>query len=116
MNEEEQKKAEEETKRKAEEEAEKGSEEGAAGDPGKGDKSEALKEIERINAETEKLNKAIAENENAKARQKAGGITEAGQQPPKPKTEDEKWTEEAKKRYEGTGMDPTGGLKEVTYG
>jgi len=52
-----------------------------------GDKSEADKEIERVNAETERINKAIAENDNAKARQKMGGVTVAGQQAEKPKAE-----------------------------
>lgn len=41
-------------------------------------KSEADKEIERINADTERINKAFAENENAKARSRLGGVTDAG--------------------------------------
>ena len=77
MEEEEKKKLEDEAKEKV----------GESKNTGKGDKSEALKETERLNAETEGLNKAIAENENAKARQKAGGITEAGKSTEKPKTE-----------------------------
>ena len=44
-----------------------------------GSKSEADKEVERLNADTERINKAIAENENAKAKEKLGGVAEAGQ-------------------------------------
>ena len=67
----------EEEKRKKPEESAGGSEEGV--------QSEADKKVEQLNADTERINKAIAENENAKARQKLGGITEAGQQPVKEK-------------------------------
>jgi len=34
--------------------------------------------IERLNADTERINEALSENENAKAREKLGGETEAG--------------------------------------
>ena len=51
-----------------------------ATDTGEGDKPETDEKIERLNADTERINKAIAENENAKAREKIGGIT-AGAQP-----------------------------------
>jgi len=52
-----------------------------------GGKSEADKKVEQLNADTERINQAIAENENAKARQKLGGVAEAGQSPEKPKEE-----------------------------
>ncbi|KKL90647.1 hypothetical protein LCGC14_1902590 [marine sediment metagenome] len=53
-------------------------------DTGEGDKSETVKETERIRLETEGLNKAIAEKENADARAKIAGVTDAGIQPEKP--------------------------------
>ena len=52
-----------------------------------GVQSETVKEIERINADTERLNKAIAEKENADARAKIAGVSDAGQ--PKPTAEEE---------------------------
>ena len=52
-----------------------------------GNESKTNDEVEKINADTERINKAIAENENAKARQRLGGITEAGKAPEKPKEE-----------------------------
>lgn len=48
-----------------------------------GDKSEAQKQIDRINAETERLNKATAEYEQAKAKAKLGGITSFPAEVPK---------------------------------
>ncbi len=54
---------------------------------GKGDESAADEKVKQLNADTERINKAIAENENAKARQKLGGVTEAGQVQEKPKEE-----------------------------
>ena len=71
-------------------------------------KPKANEEVERLNADTERINKAIAENANAKAQQDLGGVAEAGQTKVE-KTEDEKWAEDAKKRYEGTGMSPVEG-------
>lgn len=47
-----------------------------------GVQSEADKKIAELNAETERLNKAIAENENAKARARLGGVSDAGQAKP----------------------------------
>ena len=46
------------------------------------------KEVEELNAETERINRAIAENENAKARQKLAGVSEAGTEE-KPEFSDE---------------------------
>jgi len=46
---------------------------------GEGFQSETNKKVEELNADTERINKAIAENENAKARQRLGGVAEAGQ-------------------------------------
>lgn len=45
--------------------------------------SETAKETERINSETEGLDKAIAEKKNADARAKIAGVTDTGTQPPK---------------------------------
>lgn len=79
--------SEQEIKGKEKEEAAQGTEQGAAGDPKEGDKSEADKEIKRLHAETEGLNKAVAEKENAIAKAKIAGVTDAGVQPEKPKEE-----------------------------
>ncbi len=56
-------------------------------DTGEGVQSETVKETERIRAETERLNKAIAEKENADARAKIAGVTDAGVQPEPEKEE-----------------------------
>ena len=44
-----------------------------------------------------------------------GGRSEAGEKPKK-KTEAEKWAEEAKERYAGSGLDPTDDDTPVIYG
>ena len=49
-----------------------------------GVQSAADKQVEQLNADTERINQAIAENENAKAREKLGGTTEAGKPKEKP--------------------------------
>ena len=56
-------------------------------DSGEGVQSETDKKVEQLNADTERINEAIAENENAKARQKLGGQSEAGKPSEKPKEE-----------------------------
>lgn len=48
-------------------------------DAGKGDKSETDVEVKRLNANTERLKKAVAENEQAKALASLSGKSEAGQ-------------------------------------
>jgi len=64
---------------------------------------ETAERIEKANAEHERL---IAEEKELMAERALSG--KAGiSAPEKPETEDEKWKREAKKRYEGTGMDPT---------
>ena len=50
-------------------------------------KSDTVKDTERIQAETEQLNKAIAEKANADARAKIAGVADAGQPSGKPKEE-----------------------------
>jgi hypothetical protein len=54
---------------------------GESKDSGEGDKSQTVKDTERIRLETEELNKAVAENENAKARIAIGGGTQGGLKP-----------------------------------
>ncbi len=54
---------------------------------GDGVQPETDAKVEQLNSDTKRINQAIAENENAKARQKLGGTTEAGQVPEKPKEE-----------------------------
>ncbi len=67
-----------------EEEQEQGN---AEEDTGEGVQSAADAKVEQLNAETERINEAVAENENAKAREKLGGKSEAGGEPIKPKEE-----------------------------
>ena len=57
----------------------------AAADTGEGIQSETDKKVAALNADTERINRAIAENANAKARQMLGGQSEAGQQVPEKK-------------------------------
>lgn len=61
--------------------------EDTTGNHGEGDKSEVDEKVEQLNADTERINQAIAENENAKARQKLSGVAEAGRPTEKPKEE-----------------------------
>ena len=56
-------------------------------DSGDGDKSETVKDTERIRAETEELEKAIAEKGNAEARAKIAGVVVAGQKKEEEKEE-----------------------------
>ncbi len=57
-------------------------------DADEGIQSETNEEVKQLNADTERIKKAIAENENAKARQTLAGVAEAGQTPVV-KTQDE---------------------------
>ena len=59
-----------------------------AEDTGEGDKSEADKKIEQLRAKTERLNKALAANEQAVAEAKLAGVTDAVEQPPVEKKEE----------------------------
>ena len=59
-------------------------------DADKGDKSQTVKDTERIRAETEELEKAIVEKAEAVARAKIGGFSEAGSVKEKPKEETDK--------------------------
>jgi hypothetical protein len=63
----------------------------------------AAKEIRDANAETREL---LDRKEKLAADEALGGKSQMNV-PDKPKTADEKYKEDAKKRYEGTGMDPT---------
>jgi len=75
-------KEQEEIKRKAEEEAKKKAEVSVKPEDA-GSKSETDIKVEQLNADTERIKKAIAENENAKAKRELGGMSEAGQAPVK---------------------------------
>ena len=48
-----------------------------------GVQSETDKQVEQLEADTERINKALAENENAKARERLAGKAEAGAEPVK---------------------------------
>lgn len=66
------------------------------------ERAEKLVEAQKIeNDRTEKL------MQDKRTLDIMGGKSSAGEQALPEKTEDEKWAEDAKKRYEGTGMDPT---------
>lgn len=67
------------------------------------DANAAAERIEKVTAALKKENDRI---ENAEIRKSLGGDTEAGGNRIE-KTADEKWAEDAKTRYAGTGMDPT---------
>lgn len=69
----------------------------------KADKAREITEREKILDREEAL---IEREEALEKRRAVSGRAEAGQVP-KVETEDEKWEKDAKKRYEGTGMDPT---------
>jgi len=78
-----------------------------------GDKYETTPVIERAREEREKLEAAnkkreelLDREEQIMAKKELGGVTDGGQIP-KVKSEDEKWAEDAKERYAGTGIDPT---------
>jgi len=61
--------------------------EGATEDNGEGHKLTKAEEIEQLNVETERLEKAIAEKKNAEARAQISGVVDAGEQPPEKKEE-----------------------------
>jgi len=76
------------------------------------DSNKAAERLEEANAKRE----ALLEREEALAAHKQlSGEAEAGITPKK-LTEDEKWAEDAKKRYAGTGLDPTDDETPTTYG
>ena len=60
-----------------------------------------------IKESTKKMGELIKKNEKIMADAAISGKGFAGQSQPPTKTDDEKWVEDARKRYEGTGMDPT---------
>jgi len=65
---------------------------------------ETVKEMHKKNKEFEAL---LDRQEKQFAENRLEGKGFAAQPPMKEPTEDEKWAKRAKKRYEGTGMDPT---------
>jgi hypothetical protein len=67
------------------------------------DANKAAERLEKANAEQKTL---LDRQDATEARLKLGGQSSAGGQLVV-KTEDEKWAEEAKERYAGTGLDPT---------
>ena len=67
---------------------------------GEGFQSETNKKVEELNADTERINKAIAENENAKARQRLGGVAEAGTETKSKYSEEE---QASRKRIKSVG-------------
>lgn len=88
-------------------------EEPASEDTGEGIQSETVSELDRADQiaerqkrENDRREKLLDREEKLEARRAVGGRAEAGQTP-KEETDDEKWAKDAKKRYEGTGMDPT---------
>ena len=73
-------------------------------DAGEGSEPTADEKVKQLNEDTERINQAIAENENAKARQRLGGIAEAGSQPVKESEEDKKKAG-AKEFFKGTKLE-----------
>ena len=74
------------------------------GDSEDGAQSPSTDEIDRINAETERIHKAIAEKKNAEARAKLAGVTDAGTQPQQLSRED-KAREKTKDFFKGTPVE-----------
>ena len=74
---------------------------------GKSPLEEARALDKSIKESTESMKKLLVKNEKIFADAALAGKGFAGQTPPPQKTDDEKWAEDAKKRYAGTGMDPT---------
>ena len=68
-----------------------------------GSKSKADEEVERLNADTDRINEAIAENENAKAREKVSGTVTASQ-PAKELTEEEQKKSKASEFFKDTAL------------
>lgn len=82
-------------------------------DTGEGIQPKTISELDRAEAANKEKKELLEREEKLQVRkeklhaiQMVGGRAEAGQVP-KEETEDEKWEKDAKKRYEGTGMDPT---------
>lgn len=74
-------------------------------DTDEGIQSKTDEKVKQLNADTERINQAIAENENAKARQKLSGTAEGGIRTPKKEPEtDEEYTA----RFERGEADPLG--------
>ena len=124
----EKKETQESQKAEAAEKAEGAGKENTTSKPDEGQKHEEGKEGKRLSPidearafnkdTTEKLRDMKEERikiEEAVAEMAVHGKSLAGQVV-KSKTEEEKWAEDAKKRYDGTGMDPTPDNSETTYG
>lgn len=110
-----QEKAEREEKEKAAKESEKKQAEKQEIPNVKSPLEEARALDESIKKGTAEIKKLLERNEKVMADAMVTGKGFAGQSAPVQKTEDEKWAEDAKKRYAGTGMDPTTEAKETTY-
>ncbi len=67
----------------------------------------ADKIVQELKAENKKKEELIERQEKLAAQEILSGHSQAGQQRAAPKTADEKWAEDAKQRYAGTGLDPT---------
>lgn len=86
-----------ELEKKAEETLEARKDEPSPKDTDEGIQSETDEKVKQLNADTERIKKAIAENENAKAKQSLAGKAEAGLIP---KTQEETDQKEADGRVE----------------
>ena len=94
------------TKKDEQQKDEDAEQEDAAGSEDDGDEEEENSDLELQKRENDRREELLIREEALHAKKVSAGYTEAGQKP-KVKTEDEKWAEDAKKRYEGTGIDPT---------
>ena len=96
-------------------------EESTPADTGEGDKPKENTLVDDTNLAAKRLEDATAAakeerlaREDSYNKMKLGGKSEAGQEPVV-KTDDDKWKEDAKERYEGTGLDPTEDDTPTTY-
>ena len=108
----------EEDKIEDEEKKESEGKEAPAADPAKRSKPASTPVIDNANLAAERMENAnekreelITREEALEANKRLDGDAEAGAKKEE-ETEDEKWEKDAKKRYEGTGMDPTPVKKE----
>ncbi len=72
-------------------------------DTGEGNEPAADEKVKQLNADTERINKAIAENDNAKARQKLSGTADAGQT--EVVSEDQKKVNDAADYFKGSQLE-----------
>jgi len=80
----------------------------------KTDAEKRKEEYEALKEQNDNVENELLRREQLKAKIAIGGKSDAAQKEVV-KTDDEKWAEEAKERYKGTGIDPTPDDTPTTY-